>query len=374
MLTINIRGLGLNANNIPLEMFDHSLSVNDVIDGVNVQIDESSEGAVKDILTKALDGRFQMNRIGTGILMFEPVPETTQAEAAPQPIGEPEPSMTQQAEGMATLETPPTMPNTPTTPGTFDEEDFDDEEGDEAEDEDLHGELDAAPENIERASNFNLDNYPRIENEDDVVSAIAAMTNTQAVHRAALVREKNHLFNRRWAELISLRREIDDLSAEVAADPLVATLKEQAELLAGNEQNMIEDVFFSGDNIVVVTKELVTSEPIENAVRKIGRMAFIIKIRSFVGNPESRGLVIIRNMDRQVFVNNEYWECGHVPSAGGPCYGTAWEMLFRAFVSRDLPTVVEVLIRFVTQPNIADGWGRVMTRWPVVEVVETGAE
>jgi len=149
-------------------------------------------------------------------------------------------------------------------------------------------------------------------------------------------------------------------------DAIVAKLKQHIRELKENQDNLIELIEVSDDCVWVETKEIVTDEAIEGHKRLIGRMAIRIDMAPIVGEATSSAHPVkITNLDRRFNTGEgSMWECGHVSSPDEICWGTGFEQLFDAFASRDLHAILDVIIRFIKNPNLADGWGSHVAQWP----------
>jgi len=194
---------------------------------------------------------------------------------------------------------------------------------------------------------------------------IATTLESEISNLARNLQDKQAKFARDWTKVINLKREIDEATAPVEGHPLIAGLISQVNELR-EADNLIDEIFFIEGFVVVKTKELITDNEIEGHRRKIGRMMIKVDLKPIVGSSsESVNPIEIKNLDRQYFDGSKSWECGHVPSTSGMCWGTAWEQLFNAMALRDIPSVIEVVIRFIKNPNIADSYGRHIPNWPI---------
>ncbi len=201
---------------------------------------------------------------------------------------------------------------------------------------------------------------------DGAAEMIAAAMENELSSKAKNLHEKNDTLTKLWTKAISLRREMDELMAAVQGNPIIAKLIEQVEEI-NNGDNMVDNIFFSDESIVINTKEMITDGEISGHRRRIGRMQFEIGIRALVsGNTETNRPITITNLDRIYRGSGEDWACGHTPNRSAPCFGSAFEHLHHAFVERDLHSIVEVLIRFVRNPDPLDSWGRHIVNWPTV--------
>lgn len=181
--------------------------------------------------------------------------------------------------------------------------------------------------------------------------------------------DKQKQFNLLWTKVISLKREIDEIVAPIENNELISNLMGQVSRIKDNDQNAIRDIFFAQDHIVAITEELSTDVEIDGTRRMVGSMMIKIMLKPIIGETsECLNPIIINNMTRNYFDGSNTWECGHVKRGGmDMCWGNAWEMLFRAMSDRDVDSILEVVIRFIKNPNVADVYGRHMKNWPQVQ-------
>ena len=231
-----------------------------------------------------------------------------------------------------------------------------------------HNETSPPIQQARRQAGINQVNYlPEITplGEGNILTMIATTLESEISNLARNLQDKQAKFARDWTKVINLKREIDEATAPVEGHPLIAGLISQVNELR-EADNLIEEIFFIEGFVIVKTKELITDNEIEGHRRKIGRMMIKVDLKPIVGSSsESVNPIEIKNLDRQYFDGSKSWECGHVPSTSGMCWGTAWEQLFNAMALRDIPSVIEVVIRFIKNPNIADSYGRHIPNWPI---------
>jgi len=213
--------------------------------------------------------------------------------------------------------------------------------------------------------NVDPENEPPDLSEMEKIEAIASGMQNSISNDSKTVSDKLREFNRKWTEVITLKRSIDDMTESIKSNPIIGSLIEQANELESLD-NLVESVKFSDGKVVVKTKRLVTSQRIDGHIREIGRMKFTISLSPFVGSiTKNEDPIQIKNLDRRVsYGRNSEWECGHVPTNSLPCWGTAFDQMFHAYESRDLHALVEVLIRFVTSPNPEDSYGTHIKGFP----------
>lgn len=201
---------------------------------------------------------------------------------------------------------------------------------------------------------------------------LASKLNNDLAGRARILSDKLGLFSRKWNELCVLQGEINELRAPIAGNPVISRILNTIDSLNNNDQNLVEKIFISADGnyIIIRTKELTTTEKIEGYRRIIGHMEISVSMNNFFLKPSQNVYPIrIRNLDREYIINEsdaDGFQCGHVRLNGEVCMGNAAEMIFNACKSQDLETLVEILIRFIRQPDPDDCWGQHLKYWPEV--------
>jgi len=194
--------------------------------------------------------------------------------------------------------------------------------------------------------------------DEEKAKIIASEMKSSITTDAKELEQKRITFNKRWTELMHLKREIDLATANIMETPDIKSIITQAKELEQNE-NKVESVRFSDGGIIVRTKPLVTDNEIGGERRMIGRMEFCISMSPLVSSmvAVNRNPISIKNLDRRVAYGNGEYECGHVESGSTPCWGTAFSQLFNAYTNKDLHAIVEVLIRYVCNPVESDELG-----------------
>ena len=198
---------------------------------------------------------------------------------------------------------------------------------------------------------------------------IASGMSSDLSSKAKLLLEEVEIHNKIMTQLIESAKKIDKLRAPIEDHPDIKSIvKQSIELITGD--NKIDNILFTPKLIIVKTKELVTSDKIDGTKRIIGKMEFRISLAAFIGEQHNDSSVLIRNCDRElVYRSGAGYHCGHAPINGKICWGNAWEPVYDSFVNVDLHLLVDILVRFVTNPNIDDIWGSHMCHWPSAEEV-----
>jgi hypothetical protein len=178
--------------------------------------------------------------------------------------------------------------------------------------------------------------------------------------------EKVKLYKDLMIRLVSVQREITALSNKISSDAVVKKILDSLEWMSHNCPSM-ESYKLTKSHIVITTVELNTDNAIEGHIRKLGKFMILINLNGLIGSYEAaastRSLVRIFNLTR-THLCGEHWMCGHVQSNGIACFGNASNMLINAFAASDVFQVLDIVLRFIRNPDELDQWGRQMKCWP----------
>jgi hypothetical protein len=207
---------------------------------------------------------------------------------------------------------------------------------------------------------------------NEILKVLPLIVAPEKGQMVALLSEKTNQFNRMWSNIISLKRRIDELAKIVGDDEMLKKIEEDIEFISSKCPD-IESVGMCADKagyISIKTKEIITSELPVFGRRKVGRLQIIIDIVQVYSSVEfasNNELIQIRNLDRvpSGFV------CGHVHATGDgsssiSCFGTYFDHIFDAVVSKNLALLLDVILRFVKNPDINDQWGVKISLFPAV--------
>jgi len=207
-----------------------------------------------------------------------------------------------------------------------------------------------------------------IENNNNVYSTVAQIVGDESINITKQLDESIRQFNNHFNTATALKRKIEEATQQLSENsPAIINIVDQANRLA-DEFEPVERVYFTDVEVVIVTHPLVTDDNWDGHRRFIGSMRLGVRLEAlFSPNPtKDKGAISIRNLTHRYASNSgRIWECGHIKSNGNSCYGTAFEHIFDAIVSRDLSYITESLIRFIKSPNPEDSWGSHLKFWPV---------
>ena len=197
-----------------------------------------------------------------------------------------------------------------------------------------------------------------------VTTMVAASLDNEISNSARSLSDRVDALQIKWTALLNESRKIQEATLLLEANPIINNIIRQSNEIR-EAANFIREVFYIDGHVVFVTDELVTDNVIDGHRRKIGRMEIQLSLKALVSqNSSTPRPVIIRNLDRRFVEGNANFQCGHVKGNGGICWGNAMEPLYHSIRDRDLDAVLDVIIRFIKNPNIADAYGRHMKYWP----------
>jgi hypothetical protein len=210
---------------------------------------------------------------------------------------------------------------------------------------------------------------------DELPAALAERSGGNLASTAKLYSDKVRVYNDLMSRLSGIQREIRALSDKLSSDEVVKKIVDGLEWMSKNCPSM-ESYKLTKSHIVITTTELNTDNAIEGHVRKLGKFAILINLAGLVGSIEAasseRVLVRIFNLTR-THHHDDNWMCGHVQGNGIACFGNATSMLIDAFAASDVFQVLDIVLRFIRNPDPNDQWGEQMKCWPWAdgEVVES---
>jgi len=208
----------------------------------------------------------------------------------------------------------------------------------------------------------------RVEDNTRVYSVIAQAVGDESINIARQLQDALAKFDQNFSKAIALKRQVEEATQKFSENsPAIISLVEQASALVVNYE-LVDEVYFTERELVFITSSLITDDRWDGHRRLIGRMRIGVSLEAlFSPNPTSRDRSIsIKNLTHRYVTNSgRVWECGHIDTTGSTCFGTAFNAIFDAIVSRDLTYIVESLIRFIKTPNPNDAWGSHLKYWPV---------
>jgi len=223
----------------------------------------------------------------------------------------------------------------------------------------------------DRISEYHLEDITT----DALPAALAERSGGSIASTAKLYTDKVRVYNDLMSRLTGIQREIRALSDKLSSDEVVKKIVDGLEWISRNCPSM-ESYKLTRSHIVITTTELSTDNAIEGHVRKLGKFAILINLAGLAGSFEAasseRVLVRIFNLTR-THNHGDNWMCGHVQGNGIACFGNATSMLIDAFAASDVFQVLDIVLRFIRNPDPNDQWGEQMKCWPWAdgEVVES---
>lgn len=206
---------------------------------------------------------------------------------------------------------------------------------------------------------------------ESVYAAIARLLEDDSTNRAKQLLETKNQFDKMFRELLIMKRNIKLMEHDVQEHPIIKSIIDQIEEV--KRHKLINDVYFTDKQIIIITEPLITDDEIEGERRLVGTMRIGIALSAFF-SPKALtdvdSVITIHNLTHRYNTGSRIWECGHVDSNGSKCIGNTYDFLFEAFVERNLEYIAESLLRFLTSPNESDSWGAHMKNWKIAEEVD----
>ena len=190
---------------------------------------------------------------------------------------------------------------------------------------------------------------------------------------STLLFDKVSEFNKLMAKSIILKNEIELLSKPIDDNPKINLIVNQIKNINDNltEESLIKSVYINdGGNISVLTKRLSTEILADNTIRDVGEMEIIILstiiLSENLQNTSISNPVIIKNLTHVLEANDRTWACGHAPS-NQICFGHIYEQIHKALLDKNIDMIIQLVIRFIRNPDINDAWGKFILGFPEVE-------
>ena len=190
--------------------------------------------------------------------------------------------------------------------------------------------------------------------------------NSNAERRLALMKR----YEETVRALIVTQKEIDELSATSSTDTAVKSVMDQIKRIKdGMPGNKINDIFVSSNYIVIKTQPIHANAGGDDQ-RLLGKIMFTVPLKGMLSDGFKDELVQIQPLDFVFRVGTTDGAVAalapHVNGDGRFCYGNAAEHMIQAYVRRDLISLVDIMIRFLENPNMNDVMGKNILHWPKV--------
>jgi hypothetical protein len=223
--------------------------------------------------------------------------------------------------------------------------------------------------------NDNEKNNNLIENDNESKMLIAKIFK-DTLSNSKRIEELNVKKNKLIVELIQVEQSIYEQFIPINNNKIINKFFNDINNL--KNALIVEKIYFTNNELIIITKELITKEKINdyfilhlNQHKIIGRMRLGINLNLFFGElNQSYNFVTIHNMDRSYYNEDctKVVECGHVFRTGEMCFGDViLTSLIKAFALKDIPLIFDLLIRFITQPDQNDEMGKYIRKFPNVD-------
>lgn len=195
-----------------------------------------------------------------------------------------------------------------------------------------------------------------------------------------VVKEKILELNRLISKTLVLRNEIEILMKPVEENQKVNFIIDQLKKINEDitENSLIKKVYVNKDgNITILTKRLHTEKLDDDTIRDVGEMQIIINSNAILSetvfnNPTTP--IHIYNLTHIFEDDDGVWAGGHIPHQGEPCFGHIFEQLDIALKTKNIMMAIELIIKYIRNPDTHDGWGCKILGFPVVTPETAGTD
>jgi hypothetical protein len=196
--------------------------------------------------------------------------------------------------------------------------------------------------------------------------------------QAGMVSSKLAELDKIMKRSLILQNEINLLMKPVVENEKVQRIKAQIEQL-NSYGGDIKKVYIAADtsDLIILTNRLrsdpITDERGRTQIFDIGEMQINLSLMLLLcetdpGSTAGRP-VRIKNLTHQYCINNgngnSKWECGHVRE-GEICFGNVFAQIHQALIAKNIILVVELIIRFIKNPDPNDAWGSKILNFPKI--------
>jgi hypothetical protein len=209
-------------------------------------------------------------------------------------------------------------------------------------------------------------------NQEDEKLLIASSMKNSLGSNINVAKEKITELNRLLARTLVLRNEIEIIIKPIDSNEKVNYIIDQIKTINNSvtEDGFIEKAYINKNgNISILTKRIRTEKLEDDTVRDIGVMEIVINTLSILSETSIGGHVspiLIRNLT-QFFKDDEgSWTCGHVHHNGEACFGHVYEQLELSLKSKNILMTLELIIKYIRNPNPDDAWGEKILGFPII--------
>jgi hypothetical protein len=132
--------------------------------------------------------------------------------------------------------------------------------------------------------------------------------------------------------------------------------------------SMVNKAYINKDGNISILTNRVYTEPLEDkTIRDIGELEIVISSLAVLSETATtiNSPILIKNLTHYVHNSDGDWSCGHVRYEGDICFGNVFPQIHRALEDKNFMMVVELLIKFIRNPNVHDVWGRNILGFPI---------
>ena len=203
---------------------------------------------------------------------------------------------------------------------------------------------------------------------------IARSMHNSMSSNANVILEKTLELNRLMARSIVLQNELTVLSKPLEGNAKIVSILEQVKAINDSGGFVKKAYINENGNISILTNHIYTEVLGEDIKpRDVGEMEIIIMssivFSESVNGTSLRNPIYIKNLTHYLANADSNWSCGHSHHEGEICFGRVFPQIHRALVDKNLMMAVELIIRFIRNPDPNDTWGKNILGFPIhVEV------
>lgn len=189
---------------------------------------------------------------------------------------------------------------------------------------------------------------------------------------ANVINEKITSLNALMAKTLILQNEISVLMEPIESNTKVSFITDQIREInqAVRADSIVKSAYINtAGNISILTNRVYTERLEDETIRDIGDLEIIIVSTAILSETTTTvdSPIQIKNLTHILDNDDGTWTCGHARAQGSICFGNVYPQIHRALSDKNIMLVIELLIKFIRNPNIRDPWGKQILGFPIVE-------
>lgn len=185
-----------------------------------------------------------------------------------------------------------------------------------------------------------------------------------------VINEKITCLNQLMARTIILQNELSVLMAPIVDNPKIIFIIDQINELNKSvaADSIIKKAYVDVDgNMTILTNRVFTELLEDDTVRDIGELELMISSTAVLSESATtvNNPIVIKNLTHYLSTEDGDWACGHVRQNGSICFGNVFPQVHRALSDKNIVLAVELIVKFIRNPNIEDAWGKNILGFPI---------